>query len=201
MLPTGPTRPPMNAGDASASCSMAKTKKAPEPEKKEVEPDTKADVQEEEKPRNYARGKGSEKPCQEAAALYPIIQKAFENKSGQYSTIEENWNIYNTVADENAQYAGFTDVFNPIVRNAVNRRVRHRLMQLFPANEIHIGAITEDRTPFAHMALIEHYIRQTQLKEVVRQDLIAGDVTGQWCLLVGWETEEFSITKLVRKHP
>jgi hypothetical protein len=189
-------------GYAGSGLSMAKTKKAPKPEKKkEVEPDSVADVQEEEKPRNYARGKGSAIPCQEASALYPIIQKAFENKSGQYSTIEENWNIYNTIADENAQYAGFTDVFNPIVRDAVNTRVRRRLMQLFPANEIHVGAITEDRTPFAHMALIEHYIRHTQLKEVVRQDLIAGDVTGQWCLLVGWETEEFSITKLVRKHP
>lgn len=154
----------------------------------------------EEKTRNFARGKGSSDPMKAARDLYPTIRVAFENKAEHNENIEANWNIYDCVVDDNQQYTGFTEVFNPIVRDAINSRVRRRAMQLFPANNVHLDCLTTDRVPFAHMALLEHYIRRAQLKEVVKQDLVAADITGNWCLLAGWETEEFSVIKMVRKQ-
>ncbi len=153
-----------------------------------------------EKPRNFARGRGSAGPVQEAKDLYPVIRRAFENKEAHNANVEANWNIYDCVIDANQQYTGFTEVFNPIVRDAINSRVRRRLKQLFPANNVHLECLTTDKTPFAHMGLLEHYIRQTQLKEVVRQDLVSADLTGNWCLLCGWETEDFSVIRMVRRQ-
>lgn len=152
------------------------------------------------KVKNFARGKGSTVLREAAAELYIEVRQAFENKKEQSENIDANWNIYNCVLDENQQYVGFTDVFNPIVSDAVNARARRRVAQLFPSNNVHLNALTTDVTPFAHMALLEHYIRETQLREVVKQDLIAGDITGNWCLLTGWETEDWSIIKMVRKQ-
>jgi hypothetical protein len=159
------------------------------------------DDDEPEKVRNYARGRGSSAPVEEAKKLYAEIYKAFDNKTDQYFDNKDYWNIYNAILDENQSYSGFTDVYDPVVRDAVNSRTRRRLMQLFPANGIHVSAISPDNNPKAHMALLEHYIRKTELREVVKQDLVAGDVTGQWCLLVTWEKDSFSIRELVRKHP
>jgi hypothetical protein len=182
--------------------------KKPKPKKAEVKEATPevadkidADDDEPEKVRNYARGRGSEAPVEEAKKLYSEIYKAFENKHDQYYDNKDYWNIYNAILDENQSYSGFTDVYDPIVRDAINTRTRRRLMQLFPANGIHVSAISPDQNPRAHMALLEHYIRKSELREVVKQDLVAGDVTGQWCLYAEWEKDTFSIRELVRKHP
>jgi hypothetical protein len=49
--------------------------------------------------------------------------------------------------------------------------------------------------------LLEHYIRKTDLKSIVRSDLIAGDVTGQWNLMIDWSKSTRSVTKLVKRNP
>jgi hypothetical protein len=55
--------------------------------------------------------------------------------------------------------------------------------------------------PYTQLSLLEHYIRKTELKSIVRSDLIAGDVTGQWCLMIDWMKSERRVTKLVRRNP
>lgn len=159
------------------------------------------DKQDPEKVRNYARGKGSAGPTEEAEECYSEIKKAFENKEEQLANNKDYWNIYNAIPDDNQAYSGFTEVYDPIVRDCINSRTRRRLMQLFPANNVHVTCITPDNDPKAHMSLLEHYVRSTELREVVKQDLVAGDTTGQWCLYVEWERDEFSIRELIRKHP
>jgi len=49
--------------------------------------------------------------------------------------------------------------------------------------------------------LLEHYIRKTDLRTTVRSDLIAGDVTGQWNLMIDWTRSERTVTKLVKRNP
>ena len=51
------------------------------------------------------------------------------------------------------------------------------------------------------LSLLEYYIRKTGLQSVVRTDLIAGDVTGQWNLMIDWTTSLRHITKLVKRNP
>ncbi|HDR8957039.1 hypothetical protein LGN06_07950 [Burkholderia vietnamiensis] len=138
----------------------------------------------------------------EAAKLYPKIAKCYQNKQEQMDRCEEYWSIYNAQPDENQQYSGNSQCYIPAVRNAVNARVKRTLAQLFPVNHKHIGATGPDgNIPFAQISLLEHYIRSAAIKDVVRADLIAGDVTGQWNLYVDWSRTQRRITELIKKPP
>ena len=137
-----------------------------------------------------------------AMKLYPKIQKSFENKQQQSDWVEEYWNIYNARPDENQQYTGNSQCYIPAVRDAINARCKRTLATLFPANYKHVDAVgPASVTPFPTLALLEHYIRKTNLKDIVRADLLSGDVTGQWCLYVDWMRTTRRITELVKKPP
>lgn len=138
----------------------------------------------------------------EAAKLYPKIVKCYDNKQEQVDRIEEYWSIYNAQPDENQQYSGNSLCYIPAVRNAINARMKRTLAQLFPVNHKHVSATGPDATiPFAQISLLEHYIRSTKLKDIVRADLIQGDVTGQWNLYVDWTKTYRKVTELVQKPP
>jgi hypothetical protein len=88
------------------------------------------------------------------------------------------------------------------VRDAVNARTKRALKQLFPANNKHVEAVASDgKPPYTQLSLLEHYIRVTGLRSIVRTTLVAGDVTGQWNLMVDWTKDKRSITKLVQRNP
>ena len=141
-------------------------------------------------------------PYQQAVKLYKLIQKAYDNKEEQAQALEEYWNIYNAQPDENQQYTGNAQGYIPAVRDCLNARAKRSLKQLFPVNNRHVEAVSSDgREPKVQMALLEHYIRKTGLKEIVRSDLIAGDVTGQWNLMVDWTANSRTVTNLVRRNP
>ncbi len=158
--------------------------------------DSRADPKE-----NWADDKDS--PAYEAASkLYEQICKAYENKNQQADAIEEYWSIYACSPDENQQYAGNSQGYVPAVRDAINARTKRSLKQLFPANHKHVDGLASDqKTPYTQLALLEHYIRKTSLRTIVRTDLIAGDVTGQWNLMLDWTKSERSVTKLVQRNP
>lgn len=138
----------------------------------------------------------------EAAKLYPKIAKCYQNKQEQMDRCEEYWSIYNAQPDENQQYSGNSQCYIPAVRNAVNARMKRTLAQLFPVNHKHVGATGPDgNMPFAQISLLEHYIRSAAVKDVVRADLIAGDVTGQWNLYIDWSRTQRRITELIKKPP
>lgn len=139
---------------------------------------------------------------EQAAKLYPKIAKCFENKQEQIDRIEEYWSIFNAQPDENQQYSGNSQCYVPAVRNAIKARMKRTLAQLFPVNHKHVGATGPDgNIPFAQVSLLEHYIRGTCLKDIVRADLIAGDVTGQWNLYMDWSKTYRKVTELVKKPP
>ncbi len=179
-----------------------KGRRTPKPvaEKKKALPsateDSKADP-----PDNWADRQES-KAYEQAEKLYDLICKAYENKNQQADAIEEYWSIFNCSPDENAQYAGNSQGYIPAVRDAINARAKRALKQLFPANNKHVDGLSSDGAPpFTQLSLLEHYIRKTRLRSLVRTDLIAGDVTGQWNLMVDWSTSTRSVTKLVKRNP
>ena len=154
-----------------------------------------------EKPLNWADQPDSE-AYTEAAKLYTHIQKSYTNKEQQADDIESFWNVYSAIPDENQQYAGNITCYIPAVRDAINARVKRSLAQLFPANHKHVDAVgptDSDARPV--LALLEHYIRKGNLKEAVRADLVAGDVTGQWNLYMDWTKSYRKVTEIVRKPP
>jgi hypothetical protein len=138
----------------------------------------------------------------DACKLYPKIQQCYTNKQQQSDWIEEYWNIYNARPDENQQYTGNSQCYIPAVRDAVNARCKRTLATLFPANYKHVDAVgPADVTPYPTLALLEHYIRRTNLKDIVRTDLLSGDVTGQWVLYIDWLRTTRRVTELVKKPP
>jgi hypothetical protein len=150
---------------------------------------------------NFAEKK--ESPAYEAAEkLYKLIVKGYDNKEEQGQAIEEYWNIYNCKPDDNQQYTGNSQGYIPAVRDAINARAKRALKQLFPSNHKHVDGLSSDRhAPYTQLALLEHYIRKTNLRSIVRTDLVAGDVTGQWNLMLDWTSSIRNVTKLVRRNP
>lgn len=135
-----------------------------------------------------------------AGKIAEKIQKCFDNKQGQNDKIDEYWNIYNAQPDDNVQYSGNNTCYVPAVRDCINARTKRTLAQLFPASHKHVDAVGPDAlTPYAQLSLLEHYIRSTNLKNIVRADLIAGDVTGQWNLYVDWAKHFRAMRELVKK--
>ena len=138
----------------------------------------------------------------QAAKLYPLLVKGYQNKDGQDQRIREYWNVYNAIPDDNQQYTGNSQGYVPAIRDAINARAKRSLKQLFPANHKHVDGLSSDgKIPFTQLALLEFYVRKTKLRAIVRSDLIAGDVTGQWNLLVDWNKSTRNISKLVKRNP
>jgi hypothetical protein len=151
-----------------------------------------------EKLKNWADDEESE-AYKSAVKLYDKIVKCYENKQEQSDRCEEYWNIFNAQLDENQQYVGNTQAYVPAVRDAVMKRVKRATKQLFPVNHKHVavvGPTGEDM--WTQLSIAEHYIRHCKIKSIVRSDLIAGEVTGQWALYVDWTKSYRDIRKLVK---
>ena len=88
------------------------------------------------------------------------------------------------------------------MRDGIHMRMRRALNQLFPTNHKHVDVTgpTGD-SPWAQMALLEHYIRKCRLKDAVRADLLAGDVTGQWNLYLDWTKSYRRVTEVISQPP
>ena len=154
-----------------------------------------------EKVENFALDEESE-TYKAAAKLYQLIQRAYDNQQERADNTEEYWCIYNAKPDANQQYSGNSQCYVPAVRDCINARVKRRLKQLFPQKHRHVEAVGSDpETPYPQLALLEHYIRSTRLKETVRSMLVAGDVTGQWNLYIDWTRSYRRITEDVKRNP
>lgn len=138
----------------------------------------------------------------EAAKMYETIVKAYQNQEDRADSTEEYWAIFNAQPDDNQQYSGNSQCYIPAVRDALNARAKRTVKQLFPASHRHVDAITaEADVPYPQLSLLEHYIRKTRLKDTVRTDLIAGDVTGQWNLYIDWTKSYRRVTEIITRNP
>jgi len=182
---------------------VAQSRKSREPKSATVDSRAAPGTLESGKPKieNWADRK--ESPAyEEAARLYPIIQSQYDNQAEQSRKLDEFWHIYHAEPDENQQYLGNSQGYVPVVRDCINARAKRRLKQLFPVPHRHVEAVgTDAETPYPQLALLEHYIRRTDLKSIVRSDLVAGDVTGQWNLYIDWMKTYRRVTNLIKRNP
>ena len=150
---------------------------------------------------NWANKPESE-AYKQASKLYTSIQRQYDNQYDRDRAIEEYWNIYLAKPDTNQTYLGNSQCYIPAVRDAVNARCKRTIKQLFPNRYKHVEAVGSGTdVPFAQLSLLEHYIRKGKLKDTVRSDLVAGDVTGQWNLYIDWTKSYRRITEIVKRNP
>lgn len=146
---------------------------------------------------NYA----SQKRLREKAEkLYPIIAGAFKDKSDQSSAIDRYWDIYNTKLSERQVYDGDSEVFVPIVRDAIEAQVKRYTSLLMPVVGRTVDVISETGDiPFNTIAIIEHYIRQCRFRTLLPGIFRNGAVEGQWSMIVGWKRDVRKVTRKVTR--
>jgi len=131
------------------------------------------------------------------------IEKGFDQQAERSDNAMDNWDIYNCVLGNSQFYNGNSQIFVPIVRNAVEARKTRFVNQLFPMSGRHVEVTSEDGTlPQTEMALLEHYVRQTKLRTRIAPALCKnGDIEGQVTVQVTWEEQRRHVAQRVSVRP
>ena len=131
------------------------------------------------------------------------ILKGFENQNARAVNIADYWDIYNCQLGDKQFYNGNSQIFIPIVKNAVDARVTRFTNQLFPKSGRYVDITTNSGdVPYAHMALLEHYVKKSHLRTKIAPALIRqGDVEGQYTVNVTWKKHKRFMKKKVQKKP
>lgn len=128
--------------------------------------------------------------------LYKDVEAGFQNQNDRANKQIDYWDIYNCKLGENQYYSGNSQIFLPIVHNAVNARVTRFANQVFPQSGRYVEVTTLDGTvPDAEMSLAEHYVDRTRLRtQVIPALLRNGDVEGQYSVYVSWQEKTRHVT-------
>lgn len=123
--------------------------------------------------------------CQKIAVA---AAKGFQQQWDRGNAQCDYWDVYDQVLSGHQTYAGNSQIFLPIVHEAVNARVTRFTNQIFPRSGRNVECISSDEKPFDLVALLEHYIRKTRLRtQIVPALMRNGDMEGQYNLYVSWE--------------
>jgi hypothetical protein len=131
---------------------------------------------------------GDKKVAKQLSKLYLNVEKAFEDKQEQSNLIDECWDIYNCNLNANQQYNGKSQMYVPIVRDAMRARETRFINTLFPQNGRYADVIGSDgKVPYDLIALLDNYIERAKLRKDIVPGLIrAGDISGNYALYVEW---------------
>lgn len=166
--------------------------------------DTKEDTDEQEKDLDLEDRKkdyGSTKKVKEQLVdVYDAVVRGFEDKSDQSQTCDRNWDMYNCVLNENQTYQGTSQIYVPLVRDAIEARVTRFTNQIFPQNGRYADVVGTGEIPWDTMAILDHYVRQAKLKSNVIPSLLReGDCSGQYSLFLDWTTKKRHTVRKVKK--
>lgn len=135
--------------------------------------------------KDYSEQKNLQKQFAES---YKRATKGYEDKQDQTDECKRYWAIFNCKLNENQAYMGNSQIFVPIVHDAIEARQQRFMSVLFPMNDRSASVISAaGPDPKALTAMIQHYLRKMQFKSVIPEMLRGGDVTGQYSLLLSWE--------------
>jgi hypothetical protein len=137
---------------------------------------------------------------EELTDLQSDVIKAFDNKNDQVINLERYWRIYNTELTVNQSYNGNSQIFLPLVRDAIEARVTRFVNMLFPENEQHVEVINYGgELPTELMAMLNHYVKRADLRLIAPPLLRNGEVEGHYSVYVDWATTKRYVTRLVDK--
>jgi hypothetical protein len=132
--------------------------------------------------------------------VFDKVEKAFEKSDDRVNDILDYWDIYDCVLNDNQFYSGNSQIYVPIVADAIEARKTRFVNQIFPQSGRCVEVVTSDAADPQHMmALIEHYVDMTKLRSAVAPALmINGDVEGHWNLYVSWEDrKKFTTSRVI----
>ena len=130
--------------------------------------------------------------------LYNDVELGFTDQWERANDISELWEIYNCKLGHNQFYTGNSKIFVPIVHDAVGARVTRFSNQIFPKSGRYVEAQTEGgELPYALIALAEHYVRKSRLRQKISALIKNGDVEGQYTLYWRWSTKKRFITQKI----
>jgi hypothetical protein len=129
------------------------------------------------------------------------VEKGFTDQNDRANDTKDLWDLYNCELTEKQFYNGTSEIFLPLVKDAVDARATRFTNQLFPQAGRYVEVTTaEDDPPFATMALIEHYIRRAKVRTEVAPPLSKnGDVEGQYSIYVDWEKQTRTVARRKQK--
>lgn len=135
--------------------------------------------------------------------LFAEVGQGFEDQATRADDTQDYWDVYNTTLNGHQFYNGNSQIYVPIVHNAINARKTRFVNQIFPTNGRNVEVTSEDGTmPYAEMSLAEYYIRKSELRAKVMPALMKnGDVEGQYTVYVEWTERERNVTWKVITAP
>lgn len=134
--------------------------------------------------------------------LYSDVRDGFVDKKERQTAIERFWRIYNCQLTTNQAYSGNSQIYLPIVRDAIDARVQRFINTLFPDTGRYADLVTyPESVPNGILGLLDHYVRRSNLRQHARELLKNGEVEGQYSLYVDWINSTRYVTKKVLKHP
>jgi hypothetical protein len=135
--------------------------------------------------------------------IYKDIEKGFDQQADRCDANLDYWEAYNCELGQNQFYNGNSQIFVPIIQQAVNARKTRFVNQMFPQNGRYVEVTTEDGDiPHSEVALVEHYVRQAKLRTRIAPALVKnGDIEGQYTIQCTWETTKRTVARRVTKAP
>ena len=119
------------------------------------------------------------------------VEKGFRAQWERGNDQLDYWDAFDCQLGGKQAYAGNSQIYVPIVHEAVEARKTRFVNQVFPRSARNVECISSDEKPYDIMALLEHYIRKTKLRTQVVPALVKnGDIEGQYNLYVSWENSE-----------
>lgn len=121
--------------------------------------------------------------------VFNEVEAGFDAQAKRSDSIVDYWDIYNTILNHNQFYQGNSQIFVPIVHDAINARKTRFANQIFPQSGRYLEVTTEDgQIPYGVVSLLEFYVEKMRLAtEVVPPLLRSGDIEGQYTIAVEWE--------------
>ena len=162
------------------------------------EDDDTVDAKLEDRKKDYAEYKYVRK---QLSKLYEAVEKGFEDKGEQTNLINECWDVYNCTLNENQGYNGASQVYVPVVRDAMNARKTRFVNTLFPQNGRYADVVDNGgHVPYDLIALLDYYVTQAKLRTIVVPPMIrGGDVSGSYALYIEWGVKSRFIVNKEKK--
>lgn len=124
---------------------------------------------------------------QTCADLYDDVRHGFEDQNERANELSEYWDIYNCLIGNYQFYTGNSKIFVPIVHDAIQARKTRFCNQIFPRNGRYIDCISDDGSiPHGPLALAEHYVRLSQLRQLMPALVKNGDLEGHYHIYCSW---------------
>lgn len=122
------------------------------------------------------------------------VENGYGGQSDRANDTMDYWDCYNSKLTGKQAYNGNSQIFVPIINEAVNARKTRFVNQVFPRSGRNVECITSDEKPYDLMALLEHYVRATKLRTQIVPALTKnGDIEGQYNLYVSWSETERNV--------